>query len=165
MTVVMVLGYYTYVMEQDITSEKAFVTLTTLFLLQIPLIGIPLMMSRIIQVIVSHRRIHELIDAKPWVALPNSGKISLENCTFSYGDKKVLKNISINIENGDFVAIIGPVGCGKSSFLLGLMGEIPLTSGNLKVNSNIAYAPSLDSWLLNASLRDNILMGQDFKED
>ena len=77
---------------------------------------------------------------------------------------KVLENLSLKIEENEFLAIIGPVGSGKTSFLLSLMGEIPLVSGSLKINSNIAYAPSLDSWLLNASLRENILMGKDFKE-
>ena len=165
LTVVVVLGYYTVVMGQDINTSKAFVTLTTLFLLQIPLIGIPIMMSRIIQLVVSHKRIHELIDAKPWAKLPHSDHISLKNCTFAYGDKVILKNLNLDIADGEFLAVIGPVGCGKSSLLLGLMGELPLESGNLDMNTDVAYAPSLDSWLLNATMRENITLGREFKED
>ena len=164
LTVVVVFAYYTTVMGQEINTEKAFVTLTTLFLLQIPLIGVPMALNKVYQMVVSHRRVHELIDAKAWKKLPHSDHISLKNCTFAYGDKEVLKNISIDIEDGEFLAVIGPVGSGKSSLLQGLMGEVALKSGILEMNTRVAYAPSLDSWLLNATLKDNILMGREYKD-
>ena len=164
LTTVAVLGYYTVVMEKELNSSKTFVTLTTLLLLQEPLRSIPSVITKVIQMVVSIKRIQELIDSKPWVPINDSRYFLLENCSFAYGTKKVLENLSLKIEENEFLAIIGPVGSGKTSFLLSLMGEIPLVSGSLKINSNIAYAPSLDSWLLNASLRENILMGKDFKE-
>ena len=162
--IVVVLTYYTQVMEKDLDSSKTFVTLTTLLLLQEPLRSIPNLFSSIVQMLVSAKRIQNLINTPKFQKLQPGAKTSLKSCDFAYGDKKVLKNISLEINDHEFIAIIGPVGSGKSSLLLSLMGEIPLVSGDLSVKDNIAYAPSLDSWLLNASIRDNILMGKEFKE-
>ena len=164
LTAVTVLAYYTVVMDEELDSSKTFITLTTLLMLQTPLRSIPSLVSSVVQAWVSAKRIQELVDSKKWEALPNSGKISLENCSFGYGPTTVLHGITLHIEDREFLAIIGPVGCGKSSLLLGLLGEIPLLSGTLLVNTDVAYAPSLDSWLLSATLRDNILMGRDFRE-
>lgn len=41
--------------------------------------------------------------------------IEVKNVYFSYGEKQVLKNISFNIESGEFVALLGHNGCGKST--------------------------------------------------
>lgn len=164
LTATAVLSYYTLVMEKDLNSEKTFITLTTLLLLQSPLRAIPNLFSSMVQMVVSVKRIQKLIDSKKFDVIVDTGKISLKNCNFAYNEKIVLENLSVDIGKSEFVAIVGPVGCGKSSFLLGLLGEIPLLSGSLKTTTDISYAPSLDSWLLSASLRDNILMGKDFRE-
>ena len=51
--------------------------------------------------------------------------IKINNLTVSYGNKKVLKNFSMNIEKNKITAITGPSGCGKSTLLttLNLMIE------------------------------------------
>ncbi|OMJ82331.1 hypothetical protein SteCoe_16990 [Stentor coeruleus] len=164
-TTVIVIFYYTWVLGQSLNTEKAFVTLTSMYLLQEPLIEAPYIFTHIISFFVSNKRIQELIDCKPYIKLPHSSNTSLKNCTLAYTDKIVLKNINLNINTGEFLCIIGPVGSGKSSLLLSLMGELTLISGKLEVNTDIAYAPSLDSWLLNTTFRENILMGKEFKED
>lgn len=164
-TTVIVIVYYTWVLGQSLNTEKAFVTLTAMYLLQEPLIEAPYVFTHIISFFVSNKRIQELIDCKPYIKLSHSPNTSLKNCSLAYSDKIVLKNINLSINNGEFLSIIGPVGSGKSSLLLSLMGELNLISGKLEVNTDIAYAPSLDSWLLNATFRENVLMGKDFKEE
>ena len=62
LTTVAVLGYYTVVMEKELNSSKTFVTLTTLLLLQEPLRSIPSVITKVIQMVVSIKRIQELID-------------------------------------------------------------------------------------------------------
>src|SRR5208337_4398480 len=47
------------------------------------------------------------------------------------GRLRVLENISVNIEQGEFVAIVGPSGCGKSTMLRIMNGLIPPTSGQV----------------------------------
>jgi cell division transport system ATP-binding protein len=50
--------------------------------------------------------------------------MELKNTTIAYGPKKVLKNINLSIENGDFVFLIGNSGSGKSSFIKTLIGDL-----------------------------------------
>src|SRR6266568_2312616 len=47
------------------------------------------------------------------------------------GRLRVLENISVDIEQGEFVAIVGPSGCGKSTLLRIMNGLIPPTSGQV----------------------------------
>lgn len=162
--IVVVLIYYTQVMDKELDSSKTFVTLTTLLLLQEPLRSIPNLFSSIVQMLVSIGRIQALVSSDKYIKIPQNKETKFDSCTFAYGDKTILKNISLDIKEKEFIGIIGPVGSGKSSILQALMGELPLISGSLKVNTNLAYAPSLDSWLLNTTVRENIIMGLDFKE-
>lgn len=53
--------------------------------------------------------------------------IEIENLTYSYpaADKPILRNVSLRIEKGDFLAIVGNNGCGKSTLCKTLNGLIP----------------------------------------
>ena len=53
--------------------------------------------------------------------------IEIENLTFSYPGAKIptLKNISLTVEQGDFLAIVGNNGCGKSTLCKAMNGLIP----------------------------------------
>lgn len=160
-----ILGYYSIFLDQQIDAKKIFVTKLLLGDLIDPFMHLKGLYFFIIEVQVSYRRILKVINLKNWSKLPNSGHISLKNCTFAYEDKEVLKDISVDIAKGEFTAVIGPTGSGKSSFIQGLIGEMRLKSGSLHMNTNAAYTPSLDAWLLNGSIRENILMNSEFKED
>ena len=59
---------------------------------------------------------------------------------------------------------MGKVGAGKSSILSGILGDMyKLNNGSISVNGKIAYVPQLP-WILNASVKDNILFGHDLDE-
>ena len=49
-------------------------------------------------------------------------KLSVRNLNFSYQDQKVIRDLSFDVEDGEFVSILGPSGCGKSTLLNVLAG-------------------------------------------
>ncbi|XP_017000065.2 probable multidrug resistance-associated protein lethal(2)03659 [Drosophila takahashii] len=70
----------------------------------------------------------------------------------------VLDNVNMSLQGAQLVAVIGPVGSGKSSLVQAILGELPPESGYVKVSGRYSYA-SQEPWLFNASVRDNILFG------
>ncbi|KAJ2749315.1 Canalicular multispecific organic anion transporter 1, partial [Coemansia pectinata] len=90
--------------------------------------------------------------------------VGLDECIFSWGaDTYSLAPITLRIKAGDFVTIVGRIGSGKSSFLSAICGEMPLTSGQGRVQGRIGYVEQ-KPWIMNATFRDNVLMGADFDE-
>ena len=74
-----------------------------------------------------------------------------------------LTDINFSIKQGQLVAIVGPVGCGKTSLISGLLGELHLKKGSINLFGSIAYCPQ-QAWILNQTLRDNVLFGLDYDE-
>lgn len=68
-------------------------------------------------------------------------------------------NINLNVKRGSLIAIIGPVGSGKTSLLHAVLKELPLISGSINVSGEVSYA-SQEPWLFAGSVRTNILFGQ-----
>lgn len=67
-----------------------------------------------------------------------------------------LKRINFQCKPGEFVAVIGGVGSGKSSFVNAILGEVRQVSGKVSVRGKLAYF-SQSPFIMNASVRDNIL--------
>ena len=75
-----------------------------------------------------------------------------------------IHDLTLAIPRGSLVAIVGPVGSGKSSLLAAMMGEMTRTSGSIRLGGTIAYCPQ-QSWIQNATVKDNILFGRPFDQD
>ena len=61
--------------------------------------------------------------------------IEIKNLTLGYENNKVIKNLSINIKEGDFLCIVGPNGAGKSTLIKGILGLIKPLKGEIKFNN------------------------------
>ncbi|KZT07645.1 P-loop containing nucleoside triphosphate hydrolase protein [Laetiporus sulphureus 93-53] len=75
-----------------------------------------------------------------------------------------MKDVSLTIPHGKLVAIVGPVGSGKTSLLESMIGEMRRTAGTVTFNGSIAYCPQ-SAWIQNATVRDNICFGRPFEEE
>ncbi|RZC36351.1 multidrug resistance-associated protein, partial [Asbolus verrucosus] len=70
-----------------------------------------------------------------------------------------LNNVSVNVGPNQLIAIVGPVGCGKTTLLHVILKELSLIKGSLDVGGTISYA-SQEPWLFGGSIKQNILFGQ-----
>ncbi|MBC8576684.1 ABC transporter ATP-binding protein [Yanshouia hominis] len=104
--------------------------------------------------------------------MSNDVKVSVRNLTKCFGDLKVLDNISFDIKKGEFICVVGPTGCGKTTFLNLLTRLIPQTSGEILIDGepadpkkhNISFVfqePSAFSWL---TTQENIEYGLRIKK-
>ncbi|XP_023219034.1 multidrug resistance-associated protein 4-like, partial [Centruroides sculpturatus] len=75
-----------------------------------------------------------------------------------------LNQISFAMKTGERLIVVGPVGSGKTSLLMTMLGEIPITFGEVSVKGKIAYA-SQEPWVFNATIKENILFGEKYQED
>ena len=72
-----------------------------------------------------------------------------------------VKNITFGLKKSEVIAVVGKVGSGKTTLLRALLGEVPAQHGTeLWVSEALAYAPQIP-FILNRSLRDNILFGSE----
>ncbi|KAF7976598.1 hypothetical protein HWV62_6090 [Athelia sp. TMB] len=102
--------------------------------------------------------------------------------------KQVREDIPFTVKRTDFeaprgqlIAIVGPVGAGKTSLLQGLIGEMRRTSGSVKFGGSVSYCPQsawiqvtllkcrfsygLTEYVQNATIRDNICFGRPFEAE
>jgi sulfonate transport system ATP-binding protein len=98
-------------------------------------------------------------------------KIQVKDLTKSFGDLLVLDDISFNVAEGEFLSIVGPTGCGKTTFLNALSKLIPTTKGNIFIDGeeanpkkhNISFVfqePTCMPW---RTVRDNVAYGMEVK--
>lgn len=99
----------------------------------------------------------------------NSGKIVFEaqNLQFSHGETPIISNLSTVILREDRVGVIGPNGCGKSTLIKLLVGELSPTAGSVKTGTQlqVAYYDQLRETLdTHLSAADNVSGGRDTVE-
>lgn len=72
--------------------------------------------------------------------------VEIKNVSMNYhtlnGETRAIRNLSIDINNGEFVSIVGPSGCGKSTLLSLISGILKPTSGSILVNGEPVVGPS-----------------------
>lgn len=100
-------------------------------------------------------------------------KVKVTHLTKKFGDLLVLNDVSFDVYDGEFLCIVGPTGCGKTTFLNSLTHLYEPTAGNILLDGeeidlrkhNIAYIfqeYSAMEWL---TVRENVRFGLDIKRD
>ncbi len=99
-------------------------------------------------------------------------KVQVCNLTKRFGDLLVLDNISFDVYDGEFLCVVGPTGCGKTTFLNVLSRLIPASAGDIRIDGepadprkhNLSFVfqePSSMPW---RTVEDNIRFGLQVKK-
>ncbi|UYI70801.1 MAG: ABC transporter ATP-binding protein/permease [Oscillospiraceae bacterium] len=125
-------------------------------------------------------RVFELLDAEDQVpeaenaaALQPDGHVQLQDVSFRYlPDRPLIEGLSLDVQPGQRIAIVGPTGCGKTTLINLLMRFYDVNSGSIKVSGtdirNVtraslrgSYGMVLqDTWLRAGTVRENIAYGK-----
>ncbi|XP_051968146.1 ATP-binding cassette sub-family C member 3-like isoform X3 [Xyrauchen texanus] len=164
--------YVTVDKENVLDAEKAFVSLSLFNILRFPLNMLPQVISGIVQASVSLKRIqdflsHEELDPESVDRRNNASEyaVTVVNGKFSWAKQEqvTLENINVMVPQGSLLAVVGHVGCGKSSLVSALLGEMEKLEGQISIRGSVAYVPQ-QAWIQNDTLRDNILFGKPYLE-
>ncbi|XP_049760898.1 ATP-binding cassette sub-family C member 6 isoform X3 [Elephas maximus indicus] len=163
-----VFAVHTLVAEENaMNAEKAFVTLTVLHILNKAQAFLPFSIHTIVQARVSLDRLVAFlcleevdpgaVDSSPSRCSAGEDCITVQHGTFAWSQKSpaCLQRINLTVPQGCLLAVVGPVGAGKSSLLSALLGELSKVEGSMSVKGPVAYVPQ-EAWVQNASVVENV---------
>ncbi len=171
------------VIEGRMTVGAFFAFSAALFMLYTPIKRISKLYNQAQDAVVANERMFELLNNKPTI---QSGKIelteqikhlSIMHTSLKYGDKTALNNVSVGVDRGESIALVGDSGAGKSSLVNLLVrfydpseGEIVINEKyNLKdltlesLHQKIAYVTQR-IYIFNDTIAQNVAYGQEFDE-
>ncbi|XP_054185063.1 multidrug resistance-associated protein 1 isoform X36 [Homo sapiens] len=137
--------YVTIDENNILDAQTAFVSLALFNILRFPLNILPMVISSIVQASVSLKRLriflsHEelepdSIERRPVKDGGGTNSITVRNATFTWArsDPPTLNGITFSIPEGALVAVVGQVGCGKSSLLSALLAEMDKVEGHVAI--------------------------------
>ncbi|XP_055333700.1 LOW QUALITY PROTEIN: multidrug resistance-associated protein 1-like [Paramacrobiotus metropolitanus] len=171
---------YVYVSGYRLTPKTGFVTLLFLFSLRHSLYLLPIGTTLLIQAKIACNRLRDFflareldpssVDRFPRSESPHSSVMMIVGGNFSWnsrsatGQALTLKNLNIDVKQGQLFALVGAVGSGKSSFLAACLGLMERISGHVTIRGSVAYVTQ-QAWNQNMTMRDNILFGRPFDEE
>ncbi|XP_078667892.1 ATP-binding cassette sub-family C member 4-like isoform X2 [Branchiostoma floridae x Branchiostoma belcheri] len=94
-------------------------------------------------------------------SLDISPSVVVSNLSAKWDESKevqTLKNVNFRVKDGQLFTVVGSVGSGKSSLLSVILGELPASCGEVKVDGRVSYA-SQQAWVFSGTVRQNILFG------
>lgn len=175
----------------NINPQSVFPALSMLNVLRMPLAMLPMGIGKLVDLQVGISRITDFLqreDVEPQItstnnvedpaaiemknvtvqyrveegaAIPNASQVVLKN----YRVETLMENINLVVPRGKLTLIVGATGCGKSTLINTMIGENLLTpESEVIVNGKTAFLTQ-EAWIMNATVRDNILMGEPYDEE
>ena len=97
--------------------------------------------------------------------------VELNHLTFGYGAEPVLEDICLHLHPGQFAALVGPSGAGKTSLLKLILGTLPPSHGEIRIDGRtrqgqpapqVGYVPQLETvdWNFPVTVEQVVLMGR-----
>ena len=150
-----------------------------------PLMFLGMIINMFQQASASMERIQYILNIKPEIANgPDTldiktieGEIEFRNCSYAYNGNKVLNNINLKIHKNETLAIVGHVGCGKSTLVNLLPRMINPNEGEVYIDGidvrkmplkmlrqNIGFIPQ-EIYLFSTSIQENIRFGREEASD
>ncbi|XP_036065584.1 multidrug resistance-associated protein 4 [Oryzias melastigma] len=130
----------------------------------------PFAIEKVSETLISIRRIqtflllHEVAPQHLGLPVAEKGCVVIVQDLICYWDKNLeaptLQNLCFTVRPEQLLAVIGPVGAGKSSLLSAILGELCQESGVIKVKGDLTYT-SQQPWILPGTIRSNILFGKE----
>ncbi|XP_061290381.1 ATP-binding cassette sub-family C member 4-like [Bos javanicus] len=161
-------------LDNRITASQVFVVVMLFEALRFSsTLFFPMAVKKVSEAIVSIRRIKNflLLDDIPELhpQWPSDGEriVDMQDFTAFWDEESetpTLQGLSFTVRPGELLAVVGPVGAGKSSLLLALLGELPPSQGKVSVHGRIAYV-SQQHWVFPGTVRSNILFGKKYEKE
>uniref|UniRef100_A0A4W3JI11 ATP-binding cassette, sub-family C (CFTR/MRP), member 10 n=1 Tax=Callorhinchus milii TaxID=7868 RepID=A0A4W3JI11_CALMI len=189
--VISILTFMTYVLlGHKLTAPKVFTTLALVEMLIMPLNNFPWILNGILEAKVSLERIQRFLklsdqDLSSYYTTSTDGcwAVKLHDATFSWVHQRAsasdlsqpdssssqegsleLCNLNLRVKQGALVGVLGKVGCGKSSLLAAITGEINRKDGTVSVSvlERGFGLTTQEAWIQHMTIQDNILFGKEF---
>ncbi|MGZ3690371.1 MAG: ATP-binding cassette domain-containing protein [Pseudobdellovibrio sp.] len=156
------LSYFIWFYDKPLNKSDiiALLWVTTVFLAR-PLRQLPWFFTFVFDAWTSFNRLVDFVNLentdekiKSTTPLNPQNALEVKNLNLRIGDRDILKNINLTIQPHEMVALIGPVGSGKSLLIKSLIGETPFTA-DVFYKQHTSYLPQ-EHFIMSATLRDNM---------
>ncbi|XP_017911793.1 PREDICTED: multidrug resistance-associated protein 4-like [Capra hircus] len=156
-------------LDNRITASQVFVVVTLFEALRFSnTLYFPMAIEKVSEAIVSIQRIEnfllldEIPQLNPQLASDGERIVHMNDFTASWDKKSgtpTLQDLFLIARPGELLAVVGPVGAGKSSLLRAVLGELPPSQGQVSVHGRIAYV-SQQPWVFSGTLQAGAAGGQ-----
>lgn len=175
---VILVSFATFVLTNSqnvLTVNRIFVSLSLFNIIRSSVANLPNAITNLSLCLIAVKRLNKFFERdeidpnaiKPIEDAENNA-IRIVNGKFKWDSKGsfALDNINITIPRGKLVAIVGPVGSGKSSLVSAMLGDMEIQRGEVQLDleNQLAYVPQ-EAWILNETIKNNIKLTVPFDQD